>query len=137
MSCWRPSAERLAAAIAILAAALAAGCGETTFDAPGFVEEANSHGAGLHLGEQLLSTDPEREVFAVELTAAVAASGHGGGSLAITDGDDAALAEFRRCESAVTLLCYRAANVVLLFESEIPAEGLARVEGAIRAMGEG
>jgi len=120
----------------------ASACGETTFDAPGFIEEANSNGAELRLGDELLVTAEDREVFAVELAepgepGAEEGDGHGGGSLTVTADADAALAELERCEGAVSLLCYRAANVVIAFEDVIPPEELERFEAAITKLGEG
>jgi hypothetical protein len=119
----------------------ASACGETTFDAPGFVEEANSNGAELRLGDELLATAEDREVFAVELVeseepGAEGGHAHGGGSLTVTADADAALAEFERCESAVSLLCYRAANVVIAFEDVIPPEELEPFEAAIAKLDE-
>jgi hypothetical protein len=119
----------------------ASACGETTFDAPGFVQEVNSNGAELRLGDELLATADDREVFAVELAESGEAGAeeghaHGGGSLTVTADADAALAEFERCESAVSLLCYRAANVVIAFEDVIAPEQLEPFEAAITKVGE-
>jgi hypothetical protein len=125
------------------------GCeGERSFSAEEFVEAANERGAGLELGEPLLATDPEAEVYAVRLAEdadhegepatgeAEVGHGHGGGSLIVAGSDAEALAEYRRCEGAVTIHCYRAANVVLRVEADDPAE-LDRLRVAVAALGEG
>jgi hypothetical protein len=63
--------------------------------------------------------------------------GHGGGTLAITADADAGLAEYERCENAVTLLCFRAANAVLFFESSLDPADRARLERAFTLMASG
>lgn len=134
-------------AAALLAVAALAACGETEFDAEGFVSEANDRGAGLELGEPLLSAREETDVYAVEVERPSAtgrpdgADEHlgehehvGGGSLIVAADADAAKAEFERCEGAVSLVCYRAANVVLALEGEPNSPELVGVDGAIRAL---
>lgn len=128
---------------ALAATALAVGaCGETTFDARGFVDEANAKGAGLELGEPLSSERDGVELFAIEIKPASAtgevgpAGGerHSGGSMVVTEDADAAEQEFQRCEGAVTIVCYRAANVVLAVEGDPTSAELVGLDGAIRAM---
>ena len=131
----RPTRPRNAG-IAVLAAVvpLLAGCGEErTFDAEEFVEEANARGAGMELGEPLSSADPGSEVHAVEL-ASSATQVHGGGSLIVVDDVESGQAEFTRCESAASLTCYRAANVVLRLE-EVSPEQRAQLDEAFSALG--
>ena len=124
----------------ILVLALAwAGCGgERSFEPAEFVEEVNREGAGLVLEGQLASTQEGVDVFELsfklEGAAAPGEHGHGGGSLVVTEDAEAASAEHRRCEAAVTLACYRAANVVLMFEGDPTDDEIARVDGAIRAL---
>ena len=129
--------------IALAALALGGGCGETTFDAAGFVEEANENGASLELGEPLLTEREEVEVHAVEIRPASATgelgAGHAGeehvgGSLIVSEDGEAAEAEFARCDGAVTIVCYRAANVVLAVEGDPSSAELVGIDGAIRAM---
>jgi hypothetical protein len=133
----------LATALATFAAAtLAAGCGdgERTFTAPEFVAEANRNGAALELGAPLTVAAGDDEVYGIAIASrggngrAEATGEHGGGSLRVTDDDAAAADEHARCESAASLICYRAANVVLIFEPGTAARDLARVEAAIRGM---
>ena len=140
---------RMLAWAALLAGALAACGDETTFTADELVAEVNERGAQVRLGERL-TTSQDVELYALRLAGAGAAPGvplgdagsapvdvHGGGTLTITEDDDAALAEFERCESAVSLVCFRAANAVLIFEGAVPNQDLARIETAVRSMAEG
>jgi hypothetical protein len=130
-------------ALALAVAGLAA-CGERSFEAEEFVDEANSHGAGLELGEPLTTTEPESEVYALRLAEPAVEQGeefgvvdehaHGGGSLTVTEDEDGALEEYRRCESAASLLCYRAANVVVVFEESLPPEDRSRLDAALRSL---
>jgi hypothetical protein len=124
--------RRLPVPLAVLAILAACG-GERTFEAAEFVEEANAHGAGMELGEPLSSTGAAGEVFAVEL-ASSATQVHGGGSLIVVDDAEEAQAEFARCESAASLVCYRAANVVLRLE-EVSPEQRAQLDEAFTELG--
>ena len=135
--------SRRAAAPALLSALVAiAACGsERTFSADAFVEEANSHGAGLTLGAQLETARGEgTELHTVELEEpaaeprARAAHAHAGGTLTIMPDSAAAAAEFDRCEQAASLICFRAANAVLFFEDALEPEQQARIATALRAM---
>jgi hypothetical protein len=140
---------RTLACAALLAAALTACGDETTFTADELVTEVNDRGARVRLGEPLTTSQEDVELYALRLAGTGAAPGvpsgdagsapvdvHGGGTLTITEDDDAALAEFERCESAVSLVCFRAANAVLIFEGAIPNQDLARIEMAVQSMGE-
>jgi hypothetical protein len=129
--------------VALAAAAVAlTGCGEgDAFTGPELVSELNAEGAELELGEQLPSTREELGVFALrfaddppaELPAA--GSEHGGsGSLTITEDSDAGLAEFERCGSTGALLCFRAANAVLIFEDELAADDRAQLDAALQEL---
>ena len=129
----------LPALVLVLAALLASGCGEREFEPEEFVDAANAEGAGLVLGESLTSITEEVEVFAVSFERGPG-GGHdapGGGSLIVTGDSDAAREEHARCESAVTHTCYRAANVVLYFDAPPSDARVARVDAAIRALGDG
>ena len=127
----------------IALALLLAGCGgERTFEPQEFVEEANAEGAGLVLGEPLTSITEGVDVYAVsfEETSGSAAEpggdehGHEGGSMIVTEDAESATGEFERCDDAVSLTCYRAANVVLYFNAPPTDEQLVPVEAAIRAL---
>lgn len=135
---------RMCIPLAALGVAAAGGCGEgeRTFTAPEFVAEANRNGAPLELGAPLTVTEGDDEVYGVAVVergerrrgGAEEQDEHGGGSLRITEDASAAEDEHARCESAASLICYRAANVVLILEPGVPARELARVESAIRGM---
>jgi hypothetical protein len=144
------TAVSTAATCAVLFAGGLAACGDdTTFTAEELVAEVNANGAGVRLGEPLTTSQEDLELYALRLAGGGApgvAAGdpgsapvdaHGGGTLTITSSDDAALAEYERCESAASLVCYRAANAVLIFEGAVPNQDLARIEAAVRAMAEG
>jgi hypothetical protein len=132
-------------AISLLAtAACLAACGEQGFTADELVGELNDHGAGLELGEALPSTRDGIELhalrFATDPAAALNAEGEaegGSGSITITSDADAGLAEYQRCEGAGALVCFRAANAVLIFEDEVPADDRARLATALRAVADG
>lgn len=124
----------------ILVTILAAGCGgEREFEAEEFVDAANEEGAGLVLGGSLTSIEEDVEVFAIEFAEEGGGHegehAHSGGSLIVAGDAEAATDEFERCESAVTLRCYRAANVVLLFDAEAGQAEVAKIDAAIRALG--
>jgi hypothetical protein len=110
------------AATVLSGALLAAGCGEErTFTAEEFTEEVNDQGVEIALGEELSTSEPGAELRSVELeplpgAPPVPGEGPVGGSLAVYDEDDAAEERFRTCEGAADLLCYRAANVVVILE---------------------
>jgi hypothetical protein len=114
----------------ILLALAACGSDDRSFSAEEFVEQAEANGMTLKLGESLTTDQEDLELFALRL------AGEGTGTLAIADDADAGLAEYERCESAASLFCFRAANAVLVFDSEVPNQDLARVEAAVRAMAE-
>jgi hypothetical protein len=142
-----PAAKLVLSAVAGLAIA-ACGSSEPTFTAQEFVDELEARGATLELGQELSTDDPDAELYAVEIResagheaaeerAAEEEHGHthSGGSLRVTESESAAEDELQRCEGAVTLLCYRAANVVLVFEQEADPEFLAELTVAISALG--
>ena len=119
----------------LIAAALVAitGCGEEqrTFTASEFVGEMNNEGADLELGADLLSTQAGVEVSEIRF------GPDAEGSLTVAEDAEGGVSEYERCESAATLICYRAQNVVLLFDgAETAPVDLAPVETAIRALAE-
>jgi hypothetical protein len=150
--CVRPSAVRgsrgagLALALAVLGVA-ACGSDERTFTAQEFVDEVEARGVTLELGRPLSTADPDTELYEVEVVraeegdrpepehgAAELGHEHSGGSLRVTEGADEAEEEFERCEAAVSLLCFRAANVVLVFEQEADPGSLAELTVALSGL---
>ena len=127
-----------------------AGCGgsDRTFDESEFVDALNEEGAEVSLGSSLSNDQDGVEVFEIRFedhateNAEAPAAGevpaddheHGGGSLAITEDDEAGVEEYQRCEGAVTLLCFRAGNAVLILEDSIAPEDAAALETAIRGL---
>jgi hypothetical protein len=116
-----------------MAAAMLAlvGCSkERTFDAQEFVDEIHAEGVDLHLENTLISEDESKEIYAVELEplpgAEPSANGgdkhgggheHGGGSLSAYDEIGDADTAMESCRAAADLLCYQAANVVVVLQS--------------------
>jgi hypothetical protein len=107
-----------------------AGCSkERTFSAQEFVDEVKAEGAELHLGKPLFSEDESKEVYAVELEPVPSAEpsgergeqaeahGHGGGSLSVHDEVGDADASMDSCRASADLLCYRAANIVVVLQA--------------------
>ena len=145
------STRPLRLALALGGAALLVACGsdERKFSAQEFVEGANRHGARLELGLPLNTSDTGDELYALELRFAdvplreqgLPGKGgkpeqeHAGGALRVSESAEEAEAEYSRCEAAVTLLCYRAANVVLTLEQGLDPGALRRLERAIRELG--
>jgi hypothetical protein len=131
------SARPLLAAAA--AALVLAGCGSAEFTAEELIEAVNEHGAALTLGEPLAEGEDEGgvEIHSLKFISAsgAAADVHASGSLLIAAGEEEALTEYHRCEQGASLVCYRAANAVLMFDDTVPYLDLERVENAIRAIG--
>lgn len=133
------------ALIAVIAVALTlAACGERSFSAEEFIAEANDHGVQLALGEPLSNEEGGAELYAITIedphAAEEAAGGqlevgheHGGGSLRVEDDAESAQAEYARCERSL-LFCYRAANIVLIFEADAEPDALAELARALRAI---
>lgn len=110
----------------VLAALAAGGCGDggRTFSAGEFVSEIGKQGVGIRLGETLVTDEEGKELYAVELEPVgprlpddEGEPGVTGGSLSVYEEDGAgADGDFESCRAAADLLCYRAANVVVVLE---------------------
>lgn len=115
------------------------GCGseEREFTASELVEELHSHGAPFQLEGPLPNDQENLEVYDLSISTDRPPAAHGhagsGATLTISEGEEAAVAEFQRCESSLTLTCFRVANGVLQLAEGDP-ELLAEVEAAVRAM---
>ena len=103
-----------------LAALALAGCGEgRTFTAEEFVDEVNAEGVKLEIGRELISDRPDQELYAVELGQVAelpGGEGHAGGSMSVYEDAAGADDELASCKGAADLLCFRAANVVVVLE---------------------
>jgi hypothetical protein len=136
------NARSILALLATVAALSLTGCGTAYDDAQSFVDAANAEGADFELGPSLSTTNPEHQIYAIELEggpdrAEMREPGQahlGGGSVTVTEGEDEARLEYEECESAVSLLCYRAGNVALVLEDEVAPAERARVDAAISAL---
>lgn len=104
---------------------LIVGCGsERTFTASEFVNEVRANGVELTLGEELLSEEEDKELYAVELeplpgAKAGASNGeHAGtsGSISVYEDIEGADDELATCRASADLLCYQAANIVVVLE---------------------
>jgi hypothetical protein len=124
------------AVLGLAAILLLAGCGGgETFSAGDLVSQLNDHGAGLALGEQLPSTREGIELYGLRFSNQVAGDAEAsGGSLTITADSDAGAAEYQRCQSAGSLICFRADNAVITFEGELPAADRSRLAAALRSL---
>jgi hypothetical protein len=132
----------LAPIVAVALAAAGCGSGERDFSAEDFVEEANSHGAALELGAPLQTPQEGAELYEVTFVEPQHGEepGHGelegahGGTLRVTSDAGAGEAEYARCEETASLFCYRAANVVLVFDEEAEPDSLAQIANALKSM---
>lgn len=134
--------RRLASALAVAGSVLALGgflgCGKT-FGAQEFVEDANSHGAGLELGRELPTGQSGKKTYAVELArkpgdpVVPEVGDHGtAGALSVYDDADDANRGTAECEAGGDLLCYQAGNVVIVFEGGAPNIAHTRLATAIQ-----
>jgi len=112
--------------VAALALALTlftlAGCSEDRkFSAEEFVAEVKAEGVELELGDELVTTE-DKELYAVELEQVARLPGeegeheHTGGSLSVYENTAGADGEIDSCRMSADLLCYQAANVVIVLE---------------------
>jgi len=95
---------------------------------PRVVVAVARHCQGVELtpGERLSTSDEDREIYAIELEPLSGAPAppeeegrghaHAGGSLYVYDDTAAAEEEMNACQAAADLVCYRAANVVVILE---------------------
>lgn len=142
-SASRRGAIAVAALLSVVAALSLAACGERSFTVEEFIDEVNANGVKLALGEPLSTEEGGAELYAITIEDPAADTGaggeieigqdHGGGSLRVEDDTEAAEAEYARCEQA-GLFCYRAANIVLIFEADAEPDALAELARALRAI---
>ena len=139
----------LIGALALLGATACGG--ERSFDANEFIEAANQEGAGLTLGEPLEDDQEDIEAtFALEFETGAAHEGategdgyeagrdheHGDATLIIGADEAAAIAAYENCEGSVTLVCFRAANVAIVFSGDESGEEAQRLQAALVALSE-
>ena len=127
-------------ALAISAAGLlvVAGCGSASFGAEEFVKQANEKGAGIELGPPLGSSEPGKKTYEADLVVAPGAPRPKGeenglrGSLSVYDEQEAADRGLRECMATTELLCYQAANVVMVFSGSQPNAVQLRLAAALK-----
>jgi hypothetical protein len=116
-------------ALAVVAAAqLLAGCGsEPAFDASEFVDRINAEGVSIELGRQLPSSGNAKELYAVKLpplpgepAPAKGSEGDGGagGTIYVFGDTGGAEDQFDACRGSGGLLCFQAANIVVVLDDE-------------------
>ncbi len=118
-------------ATAALALALPSCTEERTLSADEFVADVNEQGVEMTLGEPLHTEDENKELYAVTLeplegeeaghegeqgTEEEHGHEHGGGSLAVYESTGDAEEGMRACRDSADLLCYEAANIVVILE---------------------
>jgi hypothetical protein len=113
--------------LAVAALAGLAGCGGgPTFTAAEFVDRINDEGVAVRLGQQLPSSGGAEHIYAVilpplpgEPPPAPGTEGGPGasGSLYVFDDTGSAEDELTACRGSGGLVCFRAENIVVLFES--------------------
>lgn len=110
-----------ALACVVAALLLLAGCSsERSFDAAGVIAALEETGTYLELGEPFESSVEGAEVHSVSFTSGTGpldGDAHGSGAVVVLDDREAAEAEFARCDSALSFVCFRVANVVLRFSN--------------------
>ena len=112
-------------------------CGEETMSADEFASAVEEQGVRLELSEdELVTDDPDKDLYGLELLRYPDGRGKSDthGSLAVYEEAGKADAGLRACRASADLLCYQAANVVVVLEGGgIEAQ---RLGAAIQNLGE-
>jgi hypothetical protein len=118
-----------------------AACGgeQETFSAEEFVAKMSESGVEMSLGAELFSDDEGREVVEVELeplpgapTPKEGGLEHPHGSMTVHDEASGADDQFTSCEATADLLCFQAANIVIVLEGGgLEADRLATAMGKL------
>jgi hypothetical protein len=132
---WGPTTGQLVLAAVLLGLAASSCTQERTFGADEFIDEVRQEGVELTLGEPLITDDESKELYALTLEPLPGSPPdghagepeheeeegheheHGGGSLSVYDDNAGADEGMGACQAAADLLCYRAANIVVILES--------------------
>jgi hypothetical protein len=137
----------------VAAVALLAGCGdERTFTASEFVEHINEQGVSLRLGRQLETTGGAEQLHAITLPPLpgepepehghegeeAQEHGHEGagasGSLYVYADTGGASDQLEACRASAGLICFRAANVVVVLDEESGELAAQRLGVAIKGL---
>ena len=131
---------KLLAVLAGLGLAAVSGCGgEKRFTTEEFVDAINAEGAAVVLGPVISTNEDGVEIRSVTLSetepSPTGAEGevHGSGAVLVLDDAGEAREELARCETAPSLVCFRAANAILRFEDLFP-EDQARITTALQSI---
>ena len=122
-----------------------AGCGssEKTFTAAEFVDQVNEQGVSLELGRQLPAGSDADAVYAVTLpslpgeprAADEEGSGRGPNGTLYVYGDPGGAGDrLDACRASGGLLCFRAANIVVVFDQDVGAISSQRLGVAIQRL---
>jgi len=110
-----------AALALIVACAVLPGCGGggQAFTASEFVDRISAQGVSIELGRRLQSGGGAKELYAVKLPPLRGERGHGASGTLYAFGDDGgADDQLAACHDSGGLLCFRAANVVIVLGDE-------------------
>jgi hypothetical protein len=127
----------------IAAAALSPGCGGAgqALTASEFVDRINAEGVSIELERKLPSGENAKEIYAVTLPPlrgeprpAPGAEGGAGGSLYVFDDTSRAEDQIAACHRSGGLICFRAANVVVVLDNAGSGLEAQRLAVAIRRL---
>ena len=130
------------AALALAAALVSCGS-ERTFTASEFVDDVNEQGVSLRLGRELETTGGAEQLYAVTLPPLPGEprpesehEGGGGasGSLYVYADTGGASDQLDACRASAGLICFRAANVVVVLDEESSPLATQRLAVAIEGL---
>jgi hypothetical protein len=131
-------------ALLALAAALVAGCrSEQTLTASEFIDRVNAEGVSIELGRKLTTGGSAEELYAVSLPPLPGepepppgseAEPGASGSLYVFDDRGGAEEQLKACRASAGLICYRAANIVVVLDEESSPLAAQRLAVAIRRL---
>ena len=120
--------RRIAALGIVTAVAAPAACGdERKLTASGFVDQVNEQGVSLQLGRELETTGGAEQLYAVTLPGA-------SGSLYVYGDTGGASDQLDACRASAGLICFRAANVVVVLDEESSPLATQRLAVAIEGL---
>jgi hypothetical protein len=136
-------------ALAAVAAVAIAGCGtsEKTFTASEFIDQVDEQGVALELGRQLPAGGGADEIYAITLPrlpgeprppSGEEGGGRGpNGTLYVYGDEGGAGDELDACRASAGLLCFRAANIVVVLDEDTGGIQAQRLGLAIRRLASG
>ena len=128
-----------------LAAVMLVACGsEETFTAAEFTQQIRDQGVSIRLGRQLPTSGDADQLFAVRLPRLPGepapprdseGNGDASGTMYVYGDTGGAGDELDACRAAGGLLCFRAANIVVVFDEETGGLQSQRLALAIKRLG--